>query len=486
MPRGSSANEGSQADRASEPPTDGLDPKFQAFLEAAPDAIVVVDPAGRIVAVNQLVETMFGHARANLIGQSVEVLVPDRYRGGHAQERERYFRNPRTRPMGLDRDLWGRRANGDEFPIQISLSPIETERGPLVTSIIRDVTPLRLAEARFRGLLESAPDGIVVVNSGGTIVIVNSQTETMFGYPREELIGQPIEMLVPGRYRTRHVHDRDTYMAGPRTRPMGAGRLLTGRRKDGREFPVEISLSPLETQGESLVMSIVRDVTERRRAEERMEAALREKEALLKEIHHRVKNNLQVTSSLLRLQASTIANPEARAIFEETQSRIRSIALVHEKLYRSDDLSQVDFTDYVRSLAELLFRSLTIDADKVGFEVVGGDVLLPIDIAVPCGLIVNELLSNALKHAFPADRGGRIRIVLERREDGRNVLVVSDDGVGIPSAVVPDAGGTLGLKLVRGLVQQIDGSLTIRTGAPGAEFRVEFPGTAVGSRGEVR
>src|SRR5438067_3368990 len=206
-------------------------------------------------------------------------------------------------------------------------------------------------DPKFQAFLEAAPDAIVVVDDRGKIVIVNTQAEKMFGYSREDLVGQSIAILVPDRFREAHVHDRDSYAATPRTRPMGAGRALTGLTRDGREFPVEISLSPLQTPQGSLVMSIVRDITDRRRAEELIEASLREKEALLREIHHRVKNNLQVTSSLLRLQAGVIDDPHTREVFSEMQHRIHSMALVHEKLYQSTNLSRIDFGEYVAALA---------------------------------------------------------------------------------------------------------------------------------------
>jgi len=449
-----------------------LDAKFQAFLEAAPDAIVVVDPHGRIVTANALAESMFGYDRQQLVGERVEILVPEAYRGAHDAQRETYSRAPRTRPMGLDRELRGRRANGEEFPVQISLSPIETENGTLITSIIRDMTKQRLAEARFRGLLESAPDSIVVVNTAGVITIVNSETERMFGYERHELLGQPIEILVPERSRGHHDADRAAYSADPNTRPMGAGRQLTGRRKNGSEFPVEISLSPLRSESETLVISIVRDVTERRLFEEQIQQSLREKEALLREIHHRVKNNLQITSSLLRLQASNINDPQARLIFDETQLRIRSMALVHEKLYQAKNLTRINFGDYVRTLGELLFKSFAVEANAVALDVSGAEVFLDIDTAVPCGLIVNEVLSNALKHAFPGGHGS-IGVRLERTDD-RCVIVIRDDGIGLPPRFDLHSIETLGLQLVRGLVQQIDGCLEVRS-IIGTEFRIEFP-----------
>ncbi|HUJ12713.1 MAG TPA: PAS domain S-box protein [Thermoanaerobaculia bacterium] len=451
-----------------------LEPKFQAFLESAPDAIVVVDRHGLIVGINRLTEEMFDYRREELIGEKVDLLVPERFRDRHVHDREAYSAAPRTRPMGLGRDLWGRRKSGQEFPIQISLSPIEAEGGTLVTSIIRDITPQRAAEARFRGLLESAPDGIVVVDGQGKIVIVNSQTERLFGYTREELIGQTIEMLVPARFRESHHPDRDSYIRDPKLRPMGAGRQLTGQTKDGREFPVEISLSPLVTDEGMLVMSIVRDITERRRAEETIKASLREKEALLREIHHRVKNNLQVTTSLLRLQAATIDDPRAREMFDEAQDRIRSMALVHEKLYQSTNLSQIHFGDYIRALGDLLFRSSSMAPGNVTLDVGGSTIFLSIDTAVPCGLIVNELLSNSLKHAFPAQRAGKVSVQLEQK-NGDVIMRIRDDGVGLPPTFAEKQKATLGMQLVHALVQQVDGALTIEPARIGTSFKIAFP-----------
>src|SRR5687768_10651064 len=179
---------------------------FEAFLDAAPDAIVVVDEGGKIVMLNRLTERMFGYERGELLGRSIETLVPERLRGAHHHHRESYHREMRTRPMGEGRALAGLRRDGTEFSIEISLSPLHTDRGTLVISIIRDTTQ-RQAEAKFRGLLESAPDGIVVVDREGRIVIVNGQIEQMFGFTRDELVGQRIEILVPQRFAQSHVAD---------------------------------------------------------------------------------------------------------------------------------------------------------------------------------------------------------------------------------------------------------------------------------------
>jgi two-component system, sensor histidine kinase PdtaS len=329
------------------------------------------------------------------------------------------------------------------------------------------------ASAQINVFLESAPDAIVVVDAEGRMVKVNRLTELMFGFDRAELLGNKVEMLVPPRYRHSHVRHREQYSALPKTRPMGMGRSLTGIKKDGSEFPIEISLSPFQNDQGSLVISIIRDITERRRAEELIEASLREKEVLLKEIHHRVKNNLQITSSLLKLQSGYIQDGRAREMFADSQNRIRSMALVHEKLYQSSDLSRIHFADYIGSLATLLFRTYGVDQQRIHLHCGGEGIFLSVETAVPCGLIVNELLSNCLKHAFPADRSGEIWIQLVAQGEGFLQLTVADNGVGLPEGLDLVHVDTLGLQLVRTLAQQLDGAFeAVRS--PRTEFKITF------------
>ncbi len=340
--------------------------------------------------------------------------------------------------------------------------------------------PNVIPDQKFSAFLEAAPDAIVVVNHEACIVMVNGLTEKIFGYTREELLGQKVEMLVPEQVKTTHVKLRDGYIANPHTRPMGAGRLLSGRKKDGSELPVEISLSPLETEQGTLIMSIVRDVTDRRRAEEEMKATLKEKEALLKEIHHRVKNNLQVTSSLLHLQSEYIQDEHVRELFAESQNRIRSMALVHEKLYRSSNLSQINFFEYAESLAQLLLRSFGVNQNLISIKVVGGAVALSIENAVPCGLILNELISNCLKHAFPHNRVGEITIGIEELDE-IVTIGVADNGVGFPKEFNFEKSDSLGLKLVHTLVKQLNGSIEINTVA-GSEIKFHFGEKKMGGK----
>ncbi|MGW1588648.1 SpoIIE family protein phosphatase [Streptomyces sp. NPDC002386] len=244
--------------------------KFRGLLEAAPDAMVIVDDKGLIRLVNAQTEALFGYGREELLGHPVELLVPGRFHGHHTEHRDAYTHNQQVRPMGAGLDLYGLRKDGTEFPVEISLSPLETADGLLVSAAVRDVSERKAAEERFRGLLEAAPDAMVIVDDKGLIRLVNAQTEALFGYGREELLGHPVELLVPGRFHGHHTEHRDAYTHNQQVRPMGAGLDLYGLRKDGTEFPVEISLSPLETADGLLVSAAVRDVSERKAAEERI------------------------------------------------------------------------------------------------------------------------------------------------------------------------------------------------------------------------
>jgi PAS domain S-box-containing protein len=236
-------------------------------LDSAPDAMIVIDEAGKICSVNRQTERIFGYRRDELIGQPVEILVPKRYHESHFHHRQKYQQAPRVRGMGAGLDLFGVRKSGQEFPVEISLSPLKSTDGLFVTASIRDVTDRKKADEKFRGLLEAAPDAMIIIDGTGSIQLVNRQAESIFGYTREELLGQRVELLIPHRFQSAHAGHRDQYFHAPKVRQMGSGLELFGVRKNGEEFPVEISLSPLDTEDGVLISAAVRDISDRRELE---------------------------------------------------------------------------------------------------------------------------------------------------------------------------------------------------------------------------
>lgn len=242
--------------------------RFRLVIEASPSGMIMVDENGNIVLVNSQVEKLFGYSREELLGRSIDMLVPSTVRDKHPAHRATFFSAPEARAMGVGRDLYGQRKDGTQIPVEIGLNPLMTDGERFVLASIVDITERKRSEERLRLVVEAAPSGMIMVNELGKILLVNSQVERLFGYSREELLGQSIDMLVPTGVREKHPDHRSTFFSDPKARAMGIGRDLYGQRKDGTQVPVEIGLNPLMTEGERFVLASIVDITGRKRSEE--------------------------------------------------------------------------------------------------------------------------------------------------------------------------------------------------------------------------
>lgn len=434
----------SPPDAGSSPPDWGtveLAGLFPEIFDAAPDAIVVVDERGTIVLANRQSEAMFGYERSELIGEKVEILVPEGLRKDHVEHRDRYMKDPERRPMGAELELEAVKRDGTRFPVEISLSPLQTERGLLVMAAVRDVADRQRAQQRFRDLIEAAPDAIVLVDGSGEITLVNEQAEAMFGYERSELIGEKVEALVPEGLREEHVGHREGYIEDPETRPMGVDLDLSAVRADGSEFPVEISLAPLEGEDGTEVMAAVRDMTERRQIEqklreyaEQLERSNEDWEHFAHVISHDLKEPIRMVQSYLDLLETRYGDKleddaeEFMNYAVEGAGRMKDLIdglLAYSRVQQeSSGLEPVDPADVIENILDTLqirIEETDADVDVGTLPTVKAD-------RAQLAQVFQNLIENALK--FSGEETPAIEIRAEKR-DGMVRFEVEDHGVGI-------------------------------------------------------
>jgi len=409
------------------------------LLHAAVDAAVVADATGAIVYLNREAESLFGYRADELLGQPIETLMPEEFRDRHRHYREAYTDAPRARPLLSGLDLYGRRKDGSCFRAEIALTPISTEAGLLVASTIREVNAADESEAYFRMLLESAPDAMIIVDDKGKIAIVNAQAVEMFGYHRDELLGQKIEMLLPRRIRDRHRNHRRRFAASPELRPMGPDLDLIGRRKDGSEFPVEISLSPVGTSSGTFVSSVIRDVTDRKRMEQEIIAARQAAEraqkantAFLAAASHDLRQPVQALSLLNGALRRTVK--DARAL-EMIDSQEHSLTAMTNLLNSLLDISRLDAGAVTPEIEEFPMQRL-IGRLSAEFARQANHKGLEFQ-SEPCGVTVrsdpnllSEIIQNLVSNAIRYTDKGSVRMKCNCR-DGRCWLEVVDTGIGI-------------------------------------------------------
>lgn len=455
--------------------------RFRGAFENAAVGASMVDLKGRFLKANHRLCEILGYSEKELLTKTFsDVTHPDDLQIGLDKMKEMI--QGITDFTSFEKRYY--RKDGNLIYVNISPSLIRNEEGEpqYFVGLWQDITEgkkaeeaIKASEEKFRNLFESSTDAIHVMDTEGNLLDCNKIAYERLGYTKEEMVGKDISQLdspgdainVPKRVEHLKNHGKAVFEA-------------ENMRKDGTVLPVEVNASVIEFGGEKVVLALNRDITERKEAEEelkdyseKLRVSLDEKDVLLKEVHHRVKNNMQIISSLLNLQKGYIKDNEAVEIFTDSQNRIKSMALVHESLYKSPGLSNINMRDYVNELTTGLIKTYRTGTEIIDLKTNVEDVFIGVDTAVPCGLILNELVTNSLKHAFPGEEGGEIWIRLRQTSQGQIELAVGDNGVGIPEEIDVYNTETLGLDLIKSLTKQLKGEIDLKR-EDGTEFVVIF------------
>lgn len=446
----------------------------RSIIDSSLDMIVATDIDYRINEFNAAAEETFGYSREEMIGQPLTVLFSD------DQEMSKVV----TKIMeqgALANEIINRKKDGTFFISFLSASVLRNEKGEIVGAmgVSRDITAikkaeeeLRLSEERHRAIYDQAYIGIARIAKMGRFLLVNERLCSMLDYSAEELYKKTFYELGVQDEVEESLGDWDQLLSG---KIKNFSREQNYVRKDGELLRANVTVSLVRDSNDNpnYFVAVFEDITERKEYEAQLEESIKEKEVLLKEVHHRVKNNMQVISSILNLQSSYIQDETALAILRESQDRIKSMSFVHESLYQSKTLSEVNFSEYIKNISRNLFHSYGRPSGGIDLIFNLEEVFLNLDTSIPCGLIINEVVSNSLKYAFTGREKGRITIEFSKLSNGKLKLIISDDGIGLPNGFDIDNAESLGLQLVTTLVTQVSGVMEIDRNN-GTAFNIVF------------
>ena len=448
---------------------------FEDLFDSISDAIYIQDKEGKFLQVNQGAVDMYGFEREEFIGRTPEFLAAP---GKVDMEKTLSYVKKALNGNPQTFQFWGIRKNGEVFPKEVTVNPGTYFGEDVVIAIARDVSEryeaqeqMRRNEEMFRQLFQNAHIGIAMLDERQEIQLVNDAFENIFGYESEEVQGLDIDKaIVPESEMEEALELSQNIFAGKASE-------ITGKRKakDGSLIDVLVYGVPVIVAGHTVaIFGMYVDITDRKDAEERLRRSLKEKEVLLAEIHHRVKNNLAVITGLLELQRYSTPEEDAQNALYESQMRVNSIALIHEKLYQSEDLSQISFDVYIEELSDIILKSLVHNKRDIQLNIDADAVELTINQAIPCGLILNEIITNSFKHAFKDTEEGSIDIIFKEEEDKQLTLIIEDDGSGLPENLSNESTDSLGMTLISTLTKQLNGESEFIDTGNGTRFELEF------------
>jgi PAS domain S-box-containing protein len=437
--------------------------RYFELFDLAPVAYFTINAKGLIEDVNLTGAALFKRQRAKLLEERFSVFVSPESQKEYYQHRRQVLESSFRQTC----ELRLVNAEGYSFWAQLDSSASRNLKGDAeaISTAITNVNErvlseeaLKRSETKFRALAESATAGIFIYQDGH-VIYANPAIEEIVGYSLRELHSMDyLEFVHPDM--RRKIADRAVLVNRVAGIPLRDEVKIV--RKGGESGWVEYSAARMDYGGRPAVIGTVVDITERKENEEHLRQSLREKEILLKEVHHRVKNNMQVISSLLNLQAARIGDPVLKAAFRDSQSRVRAMAMIHETLYQSETISRINLRPYLTKLATNLYQTYNTSPARVTLNLDAEDVLLDIDQAIPCGLVLNELITNSLKYAFPENRKGQISLGVHKDGKGNVVLEFGDNGVGLPEDMDIRNTDTLGLSLASKLMErQIGGTIEV-------------------------
>ncbi len=449
--------------------------KYRKIFESLHDVYYLTDKDGIITEISPSVTKQAGWDPEDVIGHPVTDFYLE------PSSRETFTKNLKETGAVNDYELRLLAKDGSVIDVSVNSRIVLDKNGQAagVEGVLRNITArkkmekdLRESEEKYRTIVELSLQGIFIVQDM-RLIYANEAISQITGYSLEEFYALTPENLQA------IVHPEDRKMVWGRMADRLAGKDVPPRyefrviRKSGETVWLEMISSRVEFEGNPAVQGAVIDISDRHQADEKIKASLKEKEVMLREIHHRVKNNMQIILSLLRIQSRAVKDRETREMFKQSQNRIRSMALIHEALYKSGDLAHIDIAEYISRMTTHLLSIYREDLGEVDVRQEAEGIFLDINKAIPCGLVISELVSNSLKHAFPEKKKGQVLIKMTKNKRGKNTLIVKDNGIGFPEGLDFRKTETLGLQLVNDLVMQINGSIQIKK-TEGTEFVVKF------------